>query len=53
VGNSPRYAEVLNAPTAEIAAKRIQEAGYATDPAYAEKLVTVMSYFHTGRKLRG
>ncbi len=53
VGNSQRYAKVVAAPSAEVAAKRIQEAGYATDPAYAQKLISVMSYFDTGRKLRG
>lgn len=53
VGNSRRYASVVEAPSAEVAAKRIQEAGYATDPAYADKLISVMSYFDTGRKLRG
>lgn len=52
VGNSKRYAEVVEAPTAEVAAQRIQKAGYATDPAYADKLISIMSYFDTGRKLR-
>lgn len=52
VGNSKRYAEVKEAPTAEVAAKRIQKAGYATDPAYADKLISIMGYFDTGRKLR-
>lgn len=53
VGKSERYEKVVSAPSAEAAAKRIQEAGYATDPAYAQKLISVMSYFDTGRKLRG
>lgn len=53
VGNSKRYSEVVSAPSAEIAARRIQKAGYATDPSYADKLISVMSYFDTGRKLRG
>ncbi len=52
VGNSKRYAQVADAPTAEMAARRIQKAGYATDPAYADKLISIMSYFDTGRKLR-
>lgn len=52
VGNSKRYADVREAPTAELAARRIQKAGYATDPAYAEKLISIMGYFDTGRKLR-
>jgi flagellar rod assembly protein/muramidase FlgJ len=50
VGTNKRYAEVLDAPTAEVAARRIQKAGYATDPSYADKLISVMSYFDTGRK---
>lgn len=52
VGNSKRYADVVQAPTAEVAARRIQKAGYATDPAYADKLISIMGYFDTGRKLR-
>ena len=53
VGTNKRYADVLEAPTAEVAAKRIQKAGYATDPAYADKLISIMGYLDTGRKLRG
>jgi len=52
VGNSERYAQVRKAPTAEAAARSIQKAGYATDPAYADKLISIMGYFDTGRKLR-
>lgn len=52
VGNSKRYADVVKAPSAEVAARRIQDAGYATDPAYADKLISIMGYFDTGRKLR-
>lgn len=52
VGGSKRYADVVQAPTAEAAARRIQKAGYATDPAYADKLISIMGYFDTGRKLR-
>lgn len=52
VGTSKRYADVAQAPTAEVAARRIQKAGYATDPAYADKLISIMGYFDTGRKLR-
>jgi len=37
-----RYAEVLAAGSPEEAAHRLQRAGYATDPAYGEKLVRVM-----------
>lgn len=52
VGTNKRYVDVLDAPTAEVAAKRIQKAGYATDPAYADKLISIMGYFDTGRKMR-
>lgn len=40
-----RYAEVLNAgQDGELFAERLQEAGYATDPAYAEKIKAVMRH---------
>ncbi|MBW5800241.1 flagellar assembly peptidoglycan hydrolase FlgJ [Halomonas elongata] len=42
VGNNPRYAEVSDAATPEQAAHALQRGGYATDPAYADKLVAVM-----------
>jgi len=48
VGRSERYRDVVGAPTAEEAAYRIQAAGYATDPAYADKLISIMSYFDAG-----
>lgn len=48
IGNNNRYSEVLTAPSAEDAAHRIQAAGYATDPAYADKLISIMSYFDRG-----
>ncbi|MDN5843721.1 MAG: flagellar assembly peptidoglycan hydrolase FlgJ [Alcaligenaceae bacterium] len=47
IGHNQRYSEVLTAPTAEVAAQRIQEAGYATDPSYADKLISIMGYFST------
>ncbi|PLC51908.1 flagellar assembly peptidoglycan hydrolase FlgJ [Pollutimonas subterranea] len=50
IGQNKRYSDVVGAPTAEAAAHRIQAAGYATDPAYAEKLISIMSYFDTGPK---
>lgn len=53
IGTSKRYEHVLSAPTVEVAARRIHKAGYATDPGYADKLISVMSYFDTGRKWRG
>lgn len=45
LSTSPRYQAVLSAATPQEAAQRVQEAGYATDPAYAEKLIAIMSYF--------
>lgn len=50
IGQNKRYSDVVGAPSAEVAAQRIQEAGYATDPAYAEKLISIMGYFDTGPK---
>ncbi len=43
IGNNPRYAGVIQAPTAEQAARELQRGGYATDPRYADKLVAVMN----------
>lgn len=45
ISQTERYSEVMTAPSAEVAAERIQKAGYATDPAYAEKLISIMGYF--------
>jgi flagellar protein FlgJ len=45
IGQSPRYKDVVTAPTAEDAARQIQSAGYATDPSYASKLISIMGYF--------
>lgn len=42
IGNNPRYAGVTQAASAEQAARELQRGGYATDPRYAEKLVSVM-----------
>ena len=42
LGGNPRYAGVVNAPSAEQAAYALQRGGYATDPAYADKLIGVM-----------
>lgn len=49
ISKNSRYSDVLTAPSAEEAARRIQAAGYATDPAYAEKLISIMSYFDRGQ----
>ncbi|WP_336729103.1 flagellar assembly peptidoglycan hydrolase FlgJ [Achromobacter ruhlandii] len=43
IGNSPRYESVTQARNEIEAARRIQSAGYATDPQYAQKLIGVMS----------
>lgn len=48
ISTSPRYESVLSAPTAEEAARRVQAAGYATDPNYADKLISIMAYFDSG-----
>ena len=47
LSNSPRYAAVSRAPTAEQAARELQAGGYATDPAYADKLIKIMGGFGT------
>lgn len=39
---NPRYASVMTAQTAEQGARALQHAGYATDPAYAHKLTTII-----------
>lgn len=40
--SNPRYADCFNAPDGEEFARRVQAAGYATDPSYAEKLIEIM-----------
>jgi len=45
MGGSERYRAVQQAATPEDAARRVQAVGYATDPAYADKLITIMRYF--------
>ncbi|MGB3430744.1 flagellar assembly peptidoglycan hydrolase FlgJ [Achromobacter sp.] len=42
IGNSPRYEGVTQARNEIEAARKIQDAGYATDPQYAQKLIGVM-----------
>lgn len=49
ISTSPRYEAVTQAATAEDAARKVQEAGYATDPNYADKLISIMAYFNTGK----
>lgn len=53
ISKNGRYSDVLTAPSAEEAAHRIQAAGYATDPAYADKLISIMSYFDRGATKAG
>lgn len=38
-----RYAEVFNAPTPEMQAEELERAGYATDPNYAELLISLIN----------
>ncbi|WP_058973592.1 flagellar assembly peptidoglycan hydrolase FlgJ [Type-D symbiont of Plautia stali] len=45
LSNNPRYAAVANAATPEQGARALQEAGYATDPKYAQKLVGMIQQF--------
>lgn len=47
ISRSERYSEVLTASTPQDAAHSIQRAGYATDPSYAEKLISIMGYFNS------
>ena len=42
IDSSPRYAAARQAATPEAAAQALQHGGYATDPRYADKLVSVM-----------
>lgn len=42
IGSSPRYAAVRRAGSPEQAAHALQACGYATDPRYAEKLISIM-----------
>jgi len=45
---NPRYERVLKARDPQQAAIEVQKAGYATDPKYAEKLISIMAYFKPG-----
>lgn len=42
ISNNPRYAKVRNANSAADAALGLQQAGYATDPNYGNKLIRIM-----------
>ncbi|UTA49467.1 flagellar assembly peptidoglycan hydrolase FlgJ [Simiduia sp. 21SJ11W-1] len=41
ITHSPRYQEVKNSPSAKSYAQALQAAGYATDPAYAQKIANI------------
>ena len=41
--NSPRYQAVMQADSAREFAQGLQRAGYATDPAYADKLTRIIN----------
>ncbi len=43
LSNNPRYAEVLNTNNAADFANGLQQAGYATDPRYADKLIRILN----------
>ncbi|UCB31418.1 flagellar assembly peptidoglycan hydrolase FlgJ [Duffyella gerundensis] len=45
LSNNPRYAAVTTAQSAEQGAQALQQAGYATDPKYAQKLVGMIQQF--------
>lgn len=49
ISKNERYSEVVTASTPQEAARNIQRAGYATDPRYADKLISIMGYFN-GRR---
>ncbi|HCP77797.1 MAG: flagellar assembly peptidoglycan hydrolase FlgJ [Pusillimonas sp.] len=44
ISQNERYQAVLTAPSAEAAAVSVHEAGYATDPNYSQKLISIMGY---------
>lgn len=46
ISESDRYSDVMTARSAEDAARKVQAAGYATDPSYADKLISIMGYFN-------
>lgn len=50
ISQNRRYSDVVAAASPQEAARSIQRAGYATDPKYADKLISIMSYFDS-RKL--
>ncbi|WP_404298400.1 flagellar assembly peptidoglycan hydrolase FlgJ [Halomonas sp.] len=53
ISDNPRYAGVVTAGSAEQAARSLQAGGYATDPAYADKLIAVMGTLSGANALAG
>ncbi|MBM7544600.1 flagellum-specific peptidoglycan hydrolase FlgJ [Weissella beninensis] len=47
--NPNRYYRVLHARNYKIAAKALYQAGYATDPTYATKLIKIIEQYHLDR----
>jgi flagellar protein FlgJ len=43
VGQSPRYSDAINAENSEVYVKELSNAGYATDPDYANKILRIMN----------
>src|SRR5690606_32353038 len=43
LADHPRYAEALNSPDPQAFGRALQAAGYATDPAYADKIARVLA----------
>lgn len=41
--NNPRYSEVIGSQSGTEFARRVQQAGYATDPSYADKLTKIIN----------
>jgi flagellar protein FlgJ len=42
LNNNPRYKQISQSSSPEIAAKALQSGGYATDPAYGSKLINII-----------
>jgi flagellar protein FlgJ len=54
IGGSPRYAKALaHSSDPEAYARAIGEAGYATDPSYADKWLSIYRGERLGDALRG
>lgn len=53
IDTAPRYAPARAASSPTSAARALQDAGYATDPNYADKLVAIMQHLDTGHTAGG